>query len=84
MILENYYVQVANYYKNASYKLVKNFYKSNTGLWACNITIQWPSSKEFTAEQSKKSEAARVASLLAIEWLKVSIFLLVLGSCEYL
>lgn len=71
MILENYYVQVANYFKNSSYKLVKNFSKNTKGLWVCHISVQWPSPNEFCAEESKKTEAARVASWLAIEWLKV-------------
>lgn len=71
VILENFYVQVANYYKNPSYKLIKKFSKSDSGLWACNIVVQWPIPKEFYAEESKKTEAARVASYLALEWLKV-------------
>lgn len=66
-------MQVANFYKNSSYKLVKNFFKSETGLWACRITVQWPNTQEFYAEESKKTEAARIASFLAIEWLKVTI-----------
>lgn len=50
----------------------RTFYRSNPGLWTCKITVQWPTAKEFIAEQSKKNEAARVASSLAIEWLEVS------------
>lgn len=70
VVLENFYVQVANYYKNPSFKLTKKFSKSNNGLWACNIAVNWPIQKEFYAEESKKTEAARVASYLALEWLK--------------
>ncbi len=76
VILENFYVQVANYFKNPSYKLVKKFSKSDTGLWSCSITVQWPFPSEFRADESKKTEAARVASLRTIEWLKV-------GNCQY-
>lgn len=84
VILENYYVQVANFYKNSTYKLVKNFWKSNTGLWVCQVSIQWPVPNEFRAEESKKTEAARVASWLALEWLKVIISRLNLKPSVYL
>lgn len=53
---------------------MKDFSKSDTGQWVCNVTVQWPVYKEFRAEESKKTEAARVASYLALEWLKVIFF----------
>lgn len=70
VILENFYVQVANFYKNPSYKLAKSFSKSN-GLWVCEVSVNWPTQQRFEAHESKKTEAAKVASTVAIEWLRV-------------
>ncbi|KAK7601244.1 hypothetical protein V9T40_008685 [Parthenolecanium corni] len=69
VILENFYVQVANFYKNPSYKLAKSFSKSN-GLWVCEVSVNWPTQQRFEAHESKKTEAAKVASTVAIEWLR--------------
>ena len=70
-MLENFYVQVANFLKDPSYKVVKSFSKAENGLWACDVCVKWPTPNQFRAVQAKKTEAARVASLLAIQWLQV-------------
>lgn len=71
VVLENFYVQVANFLKDPSCKVVKSFSKTQNGLWACEVNVKWPTPNQFRSEQSKKTEAARVASLLAIHWLQV-------------